>query len=443
MTDLTKGNAVRQMLKFALPVCLGNLFQLFYSLTDTRIVGSTLGEFSLAAVGATTSISTLIIGFLYGLTNGFAILVAQQFGAGNREGIKKTVAGNILLGFITALIITTISLCFLKPILAFLNISEDLYPQAYSYIAVILAGITATMFYNAFAGILRAVGDTVAPLVFLIFSSFLNIGLDLFFILKLNMGVGGAAWATVLSQVISAVLCFGYMWIRYPIFRVEKRDFNIEFSLVKKLYSSGLSMALMMSLVFLGTLALQTSINTFGTNTIVAHTAARKITEFFMLPFAVMGITMATYCGQNRGAGEIGRIKLGIWQSLVITWVWSLFVIVLSYTIAPLLVYMVTGSRNPEIVMTAEKYLKINTPFYFFPAAISILRNSMQGIGDYIVPVISSAVELIGKVSVVIFLTPLIQYMGIIVSEPIVWVLMTIPLVVRIYTNPLLKKDKI
>lgn len=442
MIDLTTGNPIKQMIKFALPVCLGNIFQLFYSLADTRIVGSTLGESSLASVGATTSISTLLIGFLSGMTNGFSIVVAQQFGEKNEKKIKKTVAASLFLGLVISIIISVISISFLDEILKILNISEELYQNSTLYIKVILLGITATMFYNAFAGILRAIGDTFAPLMFLIIACGLNIFLDLFFILKLGLGVSGAGLATVISQGFSVLLCIIYMWKKYPIFRVEKKDFFIKLELLKRLFYSGFSMAMMMSLVFFGTLALQTAINTFGTNIIVAHTASRKLTEFFMLPFSVFGITMATYCGQNKGANEPERIKKGIWQALFITWGWSVIVIILSYTIAPFLIYMVTGTTNREIILTSQKYLRINTIFYFVPATISILRNAMQGIGDHFIPIFSSGLELIGKISVVIFLVPSLEYFGIIISEPIVWVVMVIPLIIKIIKNPIFKNER-
>ena len=440
MIDLTNGSPAEKMLKFAVPVCLGNIFQLFYSLADTRIVGSILGEKSLAAVGSTTSISTLLIGFLLGLTNGFAIIIAQKFGERNENEIKKAAVGTIFLGFLTAVSITTVSLFFLDEILNLLNVSDILYSESKGYIKAILLGITATMFYNAFAGILRAVGDTTAPLIFLIVSCLLNIFLDLYFLGILRTGTSGVAWATVISQGFSVVLCFVYMWKKYPMFRIKRKDFSFKIEFLKNLYTSGLSMALMMSLVFFGTLVLQTAINTFGTNTIVAHTAARKITEFFMLPFSVFGITMATYCGQNKGAGKFKRIKEGILKAYFITCIWSLLVIFMSYTIAPQLVYLVTGSRIPEILNTAEKYLKVNTIFYFVPGAISILRNAMQGIGDRFTPVVSSFLELAGKVAVVIFIVPYTKYFGIIISEPIVWIIMVIPLVVKIIKNPIFQK---
>lgn len=442
MIDLTTGNPTKQMLKFALPVCFGNIFQLFYSLADTRIVGSTLGETSLAGVGATTSISTLLIGFLSGMTNGFSIVVAQQFGRKDEKKIRKTIAGSLLLGLILSIFISIVSLTFLDNILDILNVSPEIYDEASLYIKIILAGITTTMFYNAFAGILRAVGDTFAPLMFLIISCGLNIILDLYFILNLNMGVSGAGLATVISQGFSVILCIIYMWKKYPIFHVKRKDFLIKIDLLKKLCSSGFSMAMMMSLVFFGTLALQTAINTFGTNIIVAHTASRKLTEFFMLPFSVFGVTMATYCGQNRGARQPERIKTGIWQALFITWIWCGFIIILCYSFAPNLIYLVTGTKNYEIIATSEKYLRINTIFYFVPASISILRNAMQGIGDHITPIISSGLELIGKVSIVIFLVPSLKYFGIIISEPIVWVVMVIPLIVKIISNPIFKKKK-
>ena len=443
MIDLTNGSPAEKMLKFAVPVCLGNIFQLFYSLADTRIVGSILGEKSLAAVGSTTSISTLLIGFLLGLTNGFAIIIAQKFGERNENEIKKAAAGTIFLGFLTAVSITAVSLFFLDEILNLLNVSDILYPESKGYIRAILLGITATMFYNAFAGILRAVGDTTAPLIFLIVSCLLNIFLDLYFLGILRTGTSGAAWATVISQGFSVVLCFVYMWKKYPMFRIKRKDFSVKIEFLKNLYTSGISMALMMSLVFFGTLVLQTAINTFGTNTIVAHTAARKITEFFMLPYSVFGITMATYCGQNKGAGKFKRIKEGILKAYFITCVWSLLVIFMSYTIAPQLVYLVTGSRIPEILNTAEKYLKVNTIFYFVPGAISILRNAMQGIGDRFTPVVSSFLELAGKAAVVIFIVPYTKYFGIIISEPIVWIIMVIPLVVKIIKNPIFQRKNL
>ena len=418
------------MLQFALPVALGNLFQLFYSLADTRIVGSVLGGEALAAVGATASISTLLIGFMNGLTNGFAILTAQSFGAGNQKEIRRYAGASLTLGMAAALALTAASILSLDWILNILHVPENLWGDAKAYIFVILLGIPASMLYNGCAGILRSVGDTAAPLGFLVLSTFLNVGLDLFFVLG-GMGVAGAALATVASQTVCAAASLIYMWKTYPFFRFGLADFKPDSKRAGRLFESGFSMGVMMSLVYFGTLALQSAINTFGTDTIVAHTAARKITEFYMLPFSVMGVTMATYCGQNFGAGQIQRIRDGIRNSLFLTWGWSIIAIALSYLSAPALIYLVTGSSRSQVVETASLYLRADTLFYFAPAAISVLRNALQGMGDHITPIVSSFIELAGKVAVALFLTPIFQYLGIIAAEPIVWLVMVIPLAVK------------
>lgn len=431
MNDLTQGKPSQVMLRFALPIALGNIFQLFYSLADTRVVGSTLGMTSLAAVGATTSISTLFIGFLSGLANGFSILVAREYGAGSRKGVCRLSAGSLTLGLVTALVFTVVCVTCLPLLLHILNVPDELMAEAIAYIRVILLGLVATLAYNACAGILRAVGDTTAALVFLICASFLNIVLDLFFILVLHMGVGGAALATVVSQSASAIASFVYMQKRYEVFRFEMTDFRVSKEDARQLYASGLSMAVMMSLVYFGTLALQCAINTFGNDTIVAHTAARKVTEFYMLPFGVMGSTMATYCGQNMGAGKQERIRSGIWQALLLNWGWSAGMVLLSYAIAPVLIHMVTGTDREQVLRTGALYLKFDTLFYVAPAAICVLRNALQGMGEHRIPVCSSFIELAGKVLIAAFLTPALQYWGIIVAEPIVWILMVIPLIVQ------------
>ena len=420
------------MLRFAVPILLGNLFQLFYSLADTRVVGSTLGETALAAVGATTSISTLFIGFLSGLTNGFAILVAREYGAGSRDGVKRYGAGTLTLGLLTSVVLTIVCIGCLPVFLRLLNVPEALMEESSSYIRIILLGLVMTMLYNACAGILRAVGDTAAALAFLVLSSILNVGLDLAFIMIFHMGVAGAALATVISQSVSAVLSLIYMEKRYEVFRFRLWDFKVSKAEAGQLYASGLSMAAMMSLVFFGTLALQCAINTFGNDTIVAHTAARKITEFAMLPFSVMGVTMATYCGQNMGAGKMDRIRAGISQAILVTWIWSVGMIVLCYTASPWMVHLVTGSDNQQVWNTAALYLKVNSAFYFIPAAISILRNALQGMGEHRTPVVSSFIELAGKVAVALFLAPVLHYFGIIIAEPIVWAVMVVPLVMQV-----------
>lgn len=441
MKNMTEGKPLRLILFFAIPMFIGRLFGLFYSLVDTRIVGETLGEASLAAVGATSTLSDLLTNLLNGFANGAAIIVATYFGAKDEKNVKKAAGGTALIGVGSAAAVSVLCLLFLGPILRFMNIADDIFPQAQSYIRIVLAGFLASACYNLCAAVLRAVGDSFTPLLFLVIASVLNIALDYLFILWFHMGVEGAAYATVVSQALSAAACFIYMRKKYPLLALSGEDMKIEKEVYRRLVTTGSSMAFMTSFVSLGTLALQTSINTFGTNIIVAHTAARKATSVFMLPFSVLGTTLATYCGQNLGAGKYSRIRKGIKDTVLLTFGWCVFVVLIVFTSAPSIVWLITSSRQQEILDTASLYLKVNTSFYFVPAVILLFRNSMQGIGDNKTPVFSSSLELVGKVAIAFLLAPVIGYMGIILSEPIVWFIMVIPLVVNIARNPVLRME--
>ena len=443
MKDLTKGKILPLLLGFAVPIAVGNIFQLFYSLADTRIVGSFLGEEALAAVGATSSLNNMIIGFLLGMTNGFAIIVARYFGAKDHDNLKRAVAATFILGIGMAFIFTIVSVSLLRFILVGLQTPKNLLDLSVEYFRIILFGMTGAMLYNVCAGLFRAIGDSLTPLLFLIASTFVNIGLDLLFVCVFHLGVAGAAWATILSQYGSFACCFIYMRKRYDILLFGKKDCHLKRDMVKEMLSIGFSMGFMNSLINIGSVALQGAINSLqDTNYIVAHTAARKITEVFMLPFSVFGTTMATFCGQNLGAGKNDRIKKGLWRVIWITWAWCAGMIILAYTVAPVLVHLITDTTQVKVIATASLYLRMNTILYFIPAVICILRNAMQGIGDSITPVISSSLELLCKVLVAVFLTPYLGYWAIIWSEPISWLIMVIPLLIRIANNPVLKGNQ-
>lgn len=440
MKNLTCGKPLKLILLFAIPLFIGQLFQLFYSLVDTRIVGSTLGEDALAAVGATTPLSDMLIGLLSGCTNGFAIIISTYFGAGDHKQMKRSVGSTVVLGLSFSLLISLLCLLLLSPILGILHVSNELLPNSAAYIRIVLMGLPVATFYNICAAILRAIGDSFTPLLFLILASFLNIILDYSFIKYLHMGVSGAALATVISQAVSALLCFLYMQKKYPQLRLHREELVPSKALYRKLLSTGLSMGFMVSFVNLGTVALQTTINTFDNNIIVAHTAARKATNIFMLPFSVLGATLATYCGQNLGAGKYSRIRTGIRDTVLLTFGWCLLVILTAYTLSPRLVTLITASTQKEVIDTAALYLKVNTSFYFVPALICLLRNSMQGFGDSRTPVFSSSLELFGKIAIALLLAPAIGYFGIIIAEPIVWFIMVIPLLVGTLRNPVIKQ---
>lgn len=430
MKDLTHGKPAKIILYFALPILIGNLFNLAYNLADTRIVGTYLGNDALAAVGSISTLNDLLVGFVVGLANGFAVIMAQYFGSGDRNKSRKVFALSILMGLIVTAVIVAGSFIFMGGLLEWMNVMDEHREAATAYITVIIAGLFFSIIYNVLAGNLRAIGDAYTPLIFLVLSAVLNVALDILCVKYLGMGVKGAAVATVASQAVSVILCFIYTWKKYPFLHFRIKDFVPEGVLVMHMIESGMSMGLMSCLVSFGTLSLQTAINTLGTNTIVAHAATRKLTNLYMLPFSVLGTTMATYSGQNYGAGRYDRIRSGLKLSLSCSYIWCLIVLVASYTICPYLIVAITDTSIQEVIDTACLYQRFDTCFYVLVPTITILRNSLQGIGDHVTPIISSGLELAGKVLIALLLTPVIGYWGIIISEPIVWTIMVVPLII-------------
>lgn len=445
MKDLTRGSIYKLIVSFAIPLFLGNLLQLTYNIVDTKLVSMILGQVPLAAVGSTNSLNTMIIGFLNGLTNGFAVIAAQHFGANDKAGLKRTVASAFKLGTLISVLLTVLICLNLTGILRLLNTPEEILSLAYDYILIIFGGMTALMLYNVASSLLRAVGDTVTPLIFLALSCVSNIVMDWFFMAVIPLGVRGAAIATVLAQGLAMVACFWYMFRKYPFLRPGREDFvsKMDRQLLVKLLSTGLSMGMMACLVDFGSVALQFSINMFGTDIIVAHTTARKLTSVFMLMFGVLGMTMATFSGQNFGAGQYSRIRKGIRTAVGITWGWTILVIILVHFFAGSLVGALASTTDSAVIDPAVRYLRVDTAFYFVPAMVTLIRNSMQGFGDRITPIVSSFIELAGKVLVVIFLAPALGYFGIILAEPIVWFVMVIPLIVQLLRNKSLKRPDV
>ena len=429
---LTEGTPWKQILLFSIPIFWGNVFQLLYSLVDTKIVGSTLGAEALAAVGSVSTLHTLMTGFLNGLTLGFSLITAMCFGAKNRKRLKKTFAAAISLGVLTTLALVLMLMIFLHPVLNLLHVPQAQFEMAYAYISVLIVGLFATLFYNLCANTLRAIGDALTPLVFLIVATVSNIGLDYLFILGFQMGVQGAAYATVLAQLLSVVLCLIRIFRKFPILHIQKEDFRFDRELMAEMYKSGLSMGLMSCLVGIGTILLQSAINTLGTTVIVAHTAARKVFELVSLPNSVLGSAMATYCGQNYGARRFDRIRQGIRASLIIAAVWAVVVFLICHTIEGKLIQFVASTTNPDVIYWGSTYLKVDMSFIVICGVIVILRNSMQGFGDRVIPVFSSCIELAGKIIFAFVFAPMFAYWGIIWAEPMVWIAMVIPLIVKV-----------
>ena len=429
---LTEGTPWKQILLFSIPIFWGNVFQLLYSLVDTKIVGSTLGTEALAAVGSVSTLHTLMTGFLNGLTLGFSLITAMCFGAKNRKRLKKTFAAAISLGVLTTLALVLMLMIFLHPVLNLLHVPQAQFEMAYAYISVLIVGLFATLFYNLCANTLRAIGDALTPLIFLIVATVSNIGLDYLFILGFQMGVQGAAYATVLAQLLSVVLCLIRIFRKFPILHIQKEDFRFDRELMAEMYKSGLSMGLMSCLVGIGTILLQSAINTLGTTVIVAHTAARKVFELMSLPNSVLGSAMATYCGQNYGARRFDRIRQGIRASLLIAAIWSVAVFIICHTVEGALIRFVASTTDAEVIYWGSMYLKVDMSFIVVCGVIVILRNSMQGFGDRVIPVFSSCIELAGKIIFAFVFAPMFAYWGIIWAEPMVWIAMVIPLIVKV-----------
>lgn len=442
-TTLTEGRSLKLIVLFAIPIFLGNLFQILYSLIDTKIVGSTLGETALAAVGSVSTLYNLLTGFFNGLTLGFSVVTARFYGSGDERALKRTVAGAVKLGFATALVLITLTAVFLRPILTLLQVPAEQFTMAYSYIVVLVWGMYITLAYNLCANTLRATGDSVTPLIYLVIASLVNVVLDYFFILNLQLGVAGAAYATVLAQLLSVVLCLRRIHKSFPMLHLGREDFHMERGQLWQLYQNGLSMGLMSSLVNFGTVVLQSGINQLGTSIIVAHTAARKVFEIWNLPISVTGSAMATYCGQNYGAGKYSRIREGIRSALILGMCWAVAVIVMAHTIAPYLVSFIASSDSPEIIYWGRTYLRFDMSFLPVCVLIVILRNSMQGFGDYRTPVFSSFIELAGKLVFTFSFVRFFGYWGIIWTEPVIWILMVIPLIIKTLANPVIhSKDR-
>ena len=428
MKDLTKGNPSKVILSFALPVLIGSIFNLAYNLADMRIIGSYLGDDALMAVGSVSTLNDLILGFLMGVANGFGVVTSQFFGRKENDRVRKNFALSLVLGVLTAALIMAGCLAGLDGILNILQVTENR-EAAKEYISVILTGLIFSVIYNSLAANLRAIGDAYTPLAFLIISAFLNVGLDILCVGHLGLGVKGAAIATVIALIIAMVLCLIYTLLRYSILRPRLKDFLPEAEYLKQLIPAGISMGLMSSLVNFGTVALQSAINSLGGNIIIAHAATRKLTSFFMMPFMSLATAMSTFAGQNYGAGRIDRIKQGLVRSLFFSYLWCLVDILMSYTICPYLIVAITSTDTQEVIDTACLYQRVDTLFYMIVPTISIIRNSLQGMGDHITPIVSSALELIGKLVFALIFTPIWKYWAIIWAEPVVWVIMVIPLI--------------
>ena len=431
--DMTTGNPVKLILLFSIPLLIGNIFQQFYSMVDTIIVGRFVGVEALAAVGATSSMGFLVNGFVMGLTSGFAVLISQKYGAKDEAGVKKAVASSITLSIIATIIVTLISVISAKPLLALMNTPSNIMKDASTYIIILYAGNVAIIFYNMMAAILRALGDSKTPLYFLIVSSVLNIILDLVLIINFKMGVAGAAYATVISQGVSALLCVIYTYKKYKILRLKKEDFKVKKKYYRKHLKVGIPMALQFSITAIGIMTVQSAINIFGSTVIASYAAASKVLQLVMQPATTLGVTMATYCGQNIGAKRYDRIKLGVKKCVQISIITSLISAMVLIFLGKYFVMMFVSNPDAEILSYAQQVLNISAIFFIPLGLIFVYRNALQGIGDSFIPMMAGVYELVARAVVAFTLPKVLEFMGICLADPVAWFAAVIPLAYTYY----------
>lgn len=434
--DMTEGNPFKLIIAFAIPILIGNMFQNFYSMADSIIVGRMVGTNALAAVGNTGPMTFLILGFIMGLTSGFAVITAQEYGAKNLESLKRSVAMNIMLNGAAAILFTIISVATAKPILQLINTPEEIFNESFLYIIIIYSGITATILYNGCACILRAVGDSKIPVIFLICSSALNIFLDIVLIKYAKWGVCGAAAATIISQAISGILCFIVIVKKYPELHVQKHHFKWSNEFARRHLSIGIPMAFQFSITAIGVIVLQGALNKFGASTIAAFTAATKVEQLIAVAAGSFGVVMANYGGQNYGAGRIDRIKSGTLAGSILTLVFSFISMAIALIFPEQLtaLFIEDGALNrTEVLAASATYLRTTGIFYPALFMIFIYRNILQSIGKTFMPLMAGVFELFAR-SICAFTLPVFMgYVGICLAGPVAWLSAAIPLCIAYF----------
>lgn len=440
--DMTNGNSLKLIISFCIPMIIGNLLQQLYNMVDAIIVGKCIDLNALAAVGATGSVCFLVIGFATGICSGFCILVSQEYGANDYDKMRKYVANSCWLCIIIAAVLTVLTLSLTRPLLELMKTPDDIIQQADEYLFMIFAGLAVTIFYNLLASILRALGDSRSPLIFLGIASVINIILDYVFIKFCNMGVSGAGLATVIAQGISTVLCFIYMRKKFDILAFDKGELAFDIKDSGKLMSIGLPMALQYSITAIGSITLQTAINNLGTVYVAAVTAAQKIQMIVQGPMECLGTAMATYCGQNRGARKYERITRGLRQSMIVSVIYCIFACVVLIAFGKYISLLFIDKNDTEVISYAMYYIKINSIAFPLLGVLFIIRNSLQGLGYSLLPMMAGFTELIARVGVVVLLVGTYGYTGVCIASPVAWLMADILLFIVAFCKfPELKRE--
>lgn len=442
--DLTEGKPLRNIILFTIPIFIGNVFQQLYSMVDAIIVGQTINNDALAGVGATGAISFLIIGFVQGLTAGFAVKTSQLFGAKDEEGVRRSIASSILLGAVLTVVLTAVSVVTTMSLLKLMQTPDDIIGYSYDYIVTIYWGLIATVFYNLGSSVLRAIGDSRTPLVFLVVAAVLNVGLDFLFIVAFKMGVAGAGWATVLSQGVSAIGCFAFLFARFKRFRIRGKHFANPLMFYWQHMAIGLPMALQFSITSIGMMVQQTALNKLGSVAVTAYTAASKIDNLATQSLYALGSTVATYCGQNYGAGQFSNIRKGVRYSMAIGVVCALVGLAFVTLGAEPMTKLFSSDVTDEIMDMSKQYLLWQGGFYIFLAIIFVYRDALQGIGRSALTMVGGMLEVAGRVFASLVFAKHFGFAGICASNPTAWVFVDIFLVIAyvVILHRILKKRR-
>lgn len=420
--DMTNGSPSKHILGFAVPMLFGMLFQQFYNLVDTIIVGKTLGVEALAGVGATGSINFMIIGFCMGVCNGFVIPVAQCFGAKKPADLRKYVFNGYICSIVFAIVLTLASVIFCRRILIIMNTPADIIDHAYNYIVVIFIGIPTVFLYNMVSGVIRSLGDSKTPVVFLVLSSIINVVLDFFLILVCKMGVAGAGWATVTSQLVSGLTCLIYMYKKYDILKGDKSERVLDRRFITNLCMNGVPMGLQYSITAIGSTILQAAVNTLGSTYVAAMTAGSKMFNFTCCPFDALGSTMATYAGQNVGAAKIKRLGQGVRSAMIIGSVYSVLSLIALYFTTDYIALLFVNASKTTIIALTRQFILASACFYIPLTGVNVVRFCIQGMGFSVFAISAGILEMIGRAFAAIILIPSIGFMGACLASPIAWI---------------------
>ena len=412
-----------------IPMFLGNVFQQFYNIVDSIVAGQFIGVDALAAIGSTGSLMFFVTGWLNGLSSGFAIIVAQRFGARKYDEMRHYVAMSFYLMAAFALVMTAAFLALNEPILRLMNSPENVMHDVKSYMGIIYAGLIITAAYDILAAVLRALGDSRSPLYFLIISAGINVVLDIALICVFGMGVEGCAYATVLAQGISAMCCIIYIVKKYPILHLKKENFAISLDSFRRLIALGIPMGLQFSITAIGTIIVQGAVNIYGTTYMAGFSAAGKIQNIASMVAVSMGATIATYVGQNRGAGKMDRVKQGVNYCWIMLLVWSVIEMLLMYFGGKYFTYLFVSSSQTDVINVSVTYF--HTVFWAYPflCTIFLFRNALQGMGYGLVPMLGGVFELVARTAIVVFVAGKTTFAGVCLADPVAWIAALIPLI--------------